>query len=463
MKKALIALFTFSLLLAFIIFLPYTGDITHRLPNAIDPVFYAWNIHHNAYAIFQGFNFVLDTNTFYPLTNTLAYSDTLWGQSPITSVVIWITHNPIFAENIAIIVSFPFAAGAMYLLSFYLTKNIPASILSGLFFAFCYPRLSQIGHLPTVFNFWLPLFILDLLKFLHTGTWKHLVLFLMWYIFAISSSIYFGVFLIPTTAVILTVELIRLIKNKKTNHLKMLIGKVAILFLPFICTLSIFLFPYIRLKAEHPEIKRSIDEMTYLRATPIDYISVLPTSTYLAKFLPNSVNEHVLFPTLTLMTLSLLGLILSIKKRRYYALIFGISAFVSFILSLGNEQSFSIGPFSTGVIKMPYYYLYHAFPVFQVVRVPARLGIFVILAMSALAAIAIAQISKIRMFRLLVAICACVFFVEIWQTNTPFITMPKADSLPEVYTWLKKQPPSTIIAEVPQYAWKINYFVIIKM
>ena len=36
-----------------------------------------------------------------------------------------------------------------------------------------------------------------------------------------------------------------------------------------------------------------------------------------------------------------------------------------------------------------------------------------------------------------------------WQINTPFVTIPLELSIPKVYTWIREQPESMILAEIP--------------
>lgn len=448
MKKSIIGLLAFSILLTVWILLPYSVNIRHGVPNVIDPLFYAWNLSHNADNWFKGFDSLLNTNIFYPLTNTIAYSDTLWGQSFFINPIIWITHNPVLAENIAILLSFPLSAIAMFLLSFYLTKNIAASFISGIFFAFSYPRLSQIGHLPMISSQWLPLFLLYLFKFLEDGKRKNFILLCLWYVLSITSSIYFGVFLIPITVIIIIADFIKHIYLHTVYKYKNKAITVLPVIIPFILVLGIAILPYIRLKAENPDIKRSVDDLTHLRASLRDYASVLPTSLNTFK-LPTNTNEHVLFPSFTLLFLASFGLVTSHKRTRYMMSIVVLIAVSSFILSLGNEQSFTLGSFSTGTVKMPYYYLYKFFPVFQIVRVPARFSIFIILSLSVLAAWGIARIMTRNKSKWVTGIILCTFIIEVWQTDTPFVTIPTKQSIPEVYTWIRKQPEPMIVAELP--------------
>lgn len=448
MRKSLFLYLTAVTLFTLVLFRPFTLHIRNAVVNVIDPLFYAWNLSYNADNWLKGFNTLLNTNIFYPLTNTVAYSDTLWGQSFFLNPVIWLTHNPILAENIAIVLSFPLAAVSMFLLSMYVTGSKPASFAVGIFYAFSYPRLSQIGHLPTISSQWLPLYMFYLFKFLESGKRKNFVLLCIWYLLSITSSIYFGVFLIPITVVVVIGDFIkRLLSHTLHEYKDRVVALLPILF-PFVVILGIVLFPYIRLKAENPEIKRSIDDVTHLRASLIDYITVLPTSlnTYA---LPTNTNEHVLFPTFTLLLLACFGLVTTHKRTRYLMSIFVLIAVTSFILSFGNEQSFTIGSFSTGTLKMPYYYLYKLFPLFQIVRVPARFSIFIILSLCVLAAGGIDHIMKKNKSKWVAGVVLCTFIFEVWQTNTPFVTAPMKQSIPGVYTWIQEQAEPMILAELP--------------
>lgn len=450
MKKGLIAVCFASILIAVALFYPYFLHLTNSLPNSVDPVFYAWNLAYNAHSVFKGFSAMLNTNIFYPLTNTIAFSDTLWAQSIVTNPIIWLTKNPVLAENIAIFISFPLSAIAMFLLSYYVTKNSEASFLAGLFYAFSYPRLAQIGHLPTISNEWLPLYVLYLLKFLDVGKHKNLLLLILWFFLSIASSIYFGVFLIPVTAVIIIFDIVKKIQRNTIQEYLDRLKILGIWIIPFCIVLSIIVFPYIRLKIENPGIKRSIDDLTFLRALPSDYLTVLPTTVLTATHLRKNTNEHVLFPTFTVLALAMFGVYKAWKKQRFLVTTFCVLAVTSLILSLGNEHATHIATFSTSVIRLPYYYIYTYVPIFQIVRVPARLGIFVILSLVLLASIGItAIIGTHKKTRIMTVVILIFFLVEIWQSGIPYVTVPLSPSFPKVYQWIKNYNDRMVLAELP--------------
>ena len=39
--------------------------------------------------------------------------------------------------------------------------------------------------------------------------------------------------------------------------------------------------------------------------------------------------------------------------------------------------------------------------------------------------------------------------MEVWQKNTPFVSIPEKNAIPKVYSWLRAQPEPVVIAELP--------------
>jgi hypothetical protein len=446
MRKQIILIFTFSLILTGLILYPFTAKINNSVVNVIDPLFYAWNLSYNAKTTFQNIEAKLDTNIYYPLTNTLAFSDTLWAQSLFTSPLIWLTNNPVLVENINIYLTFPLSAITMFLLVYWITENSWAAISAGFFYAFSYPRIAQIGHLPFLSSQWLPLVWLFTLMYLKKLKTRYLLAAFTVLILCVGSSIYFGVFILPTLLVIVFIQLFSWIKNKEQSQILKFFRMVIIWLVPMGLIIFITLYPYIRLKIEHPEFSRNLFDTMDLRALPIDFVSVLPTSLIAKVGFPVNTNEHVLYPTLIVGLLSIYGSIKLRKKNPKLTAILLSSAFISLLLSFGAEQNI---PIIQKTIKLPYFYLFKYFPLFQTVRVPARLGIFTLIPICVLAGIALDQIMILTKKSTIIYITLIIYFLEIWQINIPFVQVPLKSSIPEVYKWLVNQPQNTIIAELP--------------
>jgi hypothetical protein len=437
MKKFILMYSVFCIGVTLAILLPFSRMIDHALPNAVDPVFYAWNLSHNTQSALHGFKNLLDTNIFYPEGNTLAFSDTLYAQSLFTAPIIILTKNPVLAENLYILVTFPLAAIAMFFLTYYLTDHALASAIAGIFYAFSIPRLSQIGHMPAVSSQWLPLFFLFLIKYIREGKFRNLLLLFTWYALSIASSVYFGIFLIPLALVTVVTECVKQTRAVLIERMK----TVLIWTLPGIFILIVLLFPYIRLKAEYLTIKRPLEDTVEYSAILTDYVSVLPTSWLGDLGFPVQTNEHPLYPTVTVLTLALLSLWFTSKNNKKIAVSFLCIAAIAFLLSFGPY-------WSRTTIRMPYYYLYQVYPLLGSVRVPARISIFVMLGVSVAAAYTLANILNTR-YRHISIIILLIFLAEIWQIGTPFVSVPLRNNLPPVYNFLNQIPNDSVIVELP--------------
>ncbi len=439
MKKFLFGYVVFTIVVTVAILYPYSTRLTDALPNAIDPVFYAWNLGHNIQSMLAGGKNLLDTNIFYPEANTLALSDTLYAQTILTAPILLLTQNPVLAENLYILSTFVIAAVAMFFLSYWLTRHVAASACSGIFFAFAVPRIAQIGHMPALSSQWMPLFVLFLLKYLETGTWRDLWWTFLFYLLTITSTIYFGIFLIPVAAVAMLVKGIRW-KGIRT---------LAVSILPMFIILIIVLFPYVRLRAEYPGIKRGIDDTARLAAKIADYRTVLPTSWLSDMGMRTATNEEPLYPTLTLALLAATGVWLGWKTHRSHIIFFCLSGLTAFLLSLGPYVDILIGKYQWFHVTAPYYYLYHVFPLLQIVRVPARFSIIVVLSLAGLAAIGLSKLLSKKIMYAASALILLLYLTEVWQVGTPSVRMSTAGNIPEVYRWLADQPDDAIVAELP--------------
>lgn len=421
MKKELLVLIVASSLFTLLIFSPYSLHIRSVLPNAVDPVFYAWNLMHNYTSATHGFKNLMDTNIFYPERNTLALSDTLFAQTVLVSPILALTKNPVFAENLYVLVTFPLAAVSMFLLCFYLTESPWASMLSGIFYAFSVPRIAQIGHMPALSSQWLPLIFLSLIRWIREYKFRHLVWLFFWFLLSITSTMYFAIFLVPLMPIIIFFEL-------KKEKIFLLFRQFLIILIPAIIILGIVLFPYIRLRMDYPGIRRGLDDAARLSAVPVDYLSVLPTSWLADIGFPVNMNERALYPTLTLLILVLF----SLRKKN-----------LSFFILAATACILSFGPYF-GKFRLPYFYLYKIFPLLETIRVPARFSIFVVLGLTVCASYAIAKFEKRKEFIFLLLLS---FLTEIWQIYIPFVKLPT--QIPQIYQYVKQTPDDTIIAELP--------------
>ena len=114
---------------------------------------------------------------FFPTPETMAFSELLLGQLPITAPIQWLTHNPVLANNVAVLLSFPLCALAAHALAYELTRRHDAGLLGGLVFGFSAIRANEIGHVQMLSYYWLPVVLLALHCYLRTPRLRWLALF----------------------------------------------------------------------------------------------------------------------------------------------------------------------------------------------------------------------------------------------------------------------------------------------
>lgn len=450
MYRAIFNLFLFSFLVTILMFAPFSFHIGDRVVNAGDPLFYAWNITHNMQSMSRGFANILDTNIFYPETNTLAYSDTLAAQTVFAIPIYFFTKNAVLAENVYVFLTFPLAALSMFALSYALTKNKAASFVSALFYAFSYARLSQLSHVPAVSSQWLPLVLLFIIQFFERGKFRDLFLSFLFFYASLLSSVYFGVMLGVLYSVILIFYTFAYIRSR--HILADRCKKIGFLLVPALMACLVALYPYIRFWAEHPGVVRSFEEVKRASAHLGDYVSVLPDSLMRLSGLPVETGERALYVTLTLLVLFLIGSRTYRKTKDRKTLILIFLTVLAWLLSLGPYLELLISNTYPLSFTLPYYYLYKLIPFVSIIRVPGRFSILFVLGASALAAIGMDAVTRTMpkaKSRIVLGGILMVFLFEIWQVTMHSVKVPVYANMPAVYKWLEHEPERSILVELP--------------
>ena len=450
MTKKLAGAFLLYLALAVLLTWPLARNAQSHAINAGDPLFYAWNLMHNFYSITRGFENLLSANIFYPNTNTLALSDTLAVQTVIAYPVIWLTRNPLLAVNLYTLLTFPVAGLGMYILIYSLVNNAWSGLIGGAMFAFSMTRFGQLSHIPALSSQWLPYFFYGLYWFLRNGKLRHAVAAGISFILLLGSSVYLGVFAVIIGIIMMGIFSASWVKNKCFSSV--IRGRMKIALIPVIMTSAlsvILMYPYILLKAEHPEITRFLGESSARAAYQKDYYSVTKTSV-ISRILPSNEGERALYPTVALLFLAGLGT--GLWKNKLYRLpilLSGCVAITGLVLSFGPQRPFSIGSLDTGYVTLPYAYLYYLFPLLQILRVPARFSIIFILGLCILSGYGVARITAQKKWILMILGIMLLFFIEIWQYPITLISIPSYNKPPLVYQWIKQQENIRALIELP--------------
>jgi hypothetical protein len=106
-----------------------------------------------------------------------AFSENLVGISPIATPLYWITRNPLTSYNVTLFLTWPLSAFAVYLLVRYVVGREDAALVAGLAYGFTPYRTAEMGHIQMVASFWIPLALLGLHGYLRERRAVWLILF----------------------------------------------------------------------------------------------------------------------------------------------------------------------------------------------------------------------------------------------------------------------------------------------
>jgi hypothetical protein len=210
---------------------------------------------------------------YYPQGNVLAYSDNLWGSAPIY----WLARaffTPETAFQIWMIVVAILNFFAFYLLARSLKMNTWFSGFGSFLFAFCLPRLGQIGHQQLLPQFYSALALFFLFKFIQEKKFKHFLFFEICVYLQVLAGIYLGWFLLLSLPVLILVG--KLFYKDKFSLRPFLDYRILISVLVFFAVLAVTLSPYYSAQKEIGP--RSYSEVETLIPGVRSYVNIASTS-----------------------------------------------------------------------------------------------------------------------------------------------------------------------------------------
>ena len=118
----------------------------------------AWQAH----ALITDPPHLLDTNTLYPFTGTLAYDELDFAPALLAAPIFWLTNNAMLAYNVVTLATFVLAGYGAWLLARALTGSGWAGLVAGTAYALSFYRFDHINHITLVSGQWLPFALLCL-------------------------------------------------------------------------------------------------------------------------------------------------------------------------------------------------------------------------------------------------------------------------------------------------------------
>jgi hypothetical protein len=398
-----------------------------RLGDFGDPLLNSWTLAWVAHAIASSPTTLFDANIFHPEGGALAYSETLLLPALIVAPLSWIGVSPIAVHNLLLLGALVLSGATMFALVRHQTGHDGAAVVSALVFALYPYRIEEFPKVQLQIVWWWPLALLALERGLRASSIRHAIAFAVCAAAQIYSCIYYGIYGGVFTAVVMLVFLSVEGAWRRAAAWRW----SAIATGGAIAIAAPLALPYY--KASSVVGGRALGEIAPYSAEPGDYLRAHPENALYGDDRHPGRAERRLFPGYTTPLLAAIGLVPPIGTATLAYL--GAGA-VAFDLSLGTN---GVG----------YAALHERLTPFQALRVPARFGMFVGLALAVLAGAGVARLCRARSAAIQWAIVIGISALVVAESRMrPQDLRPLPDAAPAVYAWLAAQP-AGVVCEYP--------------
>jgi hypothetical protein len=395
---------------------PLAPGLASRVIAHFDPPFSAWRLARLVHNMAGG-EPLFDGEIFWPAQQTLAYSDAMLAPAVFAWPLLAIGLTPLAVLNLFTLGGVTGSAAAAYVLARRLTGSTGGAVVAGLVFAFAPYRRDHLQHLELQWAFWMPLALWAWHRALDGGRARDAMLCATFVLLQLLSSIYYGLFLAMTMAVICPLTLVW----RRGRIGRGALGGLAAGAVVVAAVAAAYHRPYALARELVGErdpaetVRYSADVSSYLAATPDNILYGALTQS------PGS-NEKRLFPGVAPIALSIVALVPPVSP---VALVYGTAIAVAWDASLGPSGR-------------TYPWLRSWLPALGFVRAPARLAIIVLLGMSVLTAFGLARIARLASGRFVIVAVGAMLILEYSATPLTVQWIPREP--PQLYAWLSWQP-----------------------
>ena len=452
-REAAVVVFAFACLTVIATF-PLVLHLGRALPGDLgDPLFTSWVLGWDADRLRHGLSGFWDAPILFPSRQTLAFAEHMAGIAVFVAPLIWLTGNPILAYDVAFLLTYVLAGSGMYLLAREVTGRRDAAFLAGLAFAFAPLRALHVSHLQVLAWGWMPVALWGLHRYFARRSTFALAVFAAAFTLEALSNGYFLYYLALASAFVVVYELASR-QAPRAERLRAIaaLAAAAAFILVFVGAVAL---AYISVREQYG-VRRPYGDWINFSADLRSYVSVPATARLWAGWLNgDTLPERQLFPGLVT-SLCAAAALWPGRPRRGITLLYGALAAAAFVLSLGPEPA----AWSHRLLPAgPYAWLVRLVPGMDGLRVPARLGVVVLMALCVLAAIGAARLleSLPRPWRITAVVAlGAAMVAEGWAAP---LTMAPVDPHGRpgdrsAYRWLAQQPPGAAI-ELPILEWSI--------
>ena len=369
-------------LLAVAMHWPLPLHMTRDVPRDVgDPLVQAWEVGWGGHALLHQPLDYFQANTFWPLHDSLAFSDALAGYAPAGTLGSGVT-AAVLRYDILFLFAYALCFLGAWLLARELGTGRAGAAVAGAAFAYAPWRLEQDGHLHVISSGGIPLAVFLLVRGYRRE--RAGVVLAGWLVAAWQLSIGFTLGLqLAYLLLALGAAAIVLLVRRRRRLGRALVAVTAAGVIAFALTGVLLGRPYMRVLDDHPEAKRSTAQVAELSGPLVSFAAAPEQNLVWGKATKPvrddlaSVPEQTLFPGVAILGLALAGLFWSVYTRSL-RLGLGAAVVVFAVLSLGFDTHHSH--------LYPYRLLYELAPGWKGIRVPGRITTLTSLALALLAA-----------------------------------------------------------------------------
>jgi F5/8 type C domain len=452
-REATLVIFAFAGLAVLATF-PLVFHLGRALPGDLgDPLFSSWILGWDAERLRHGLSGIWDAPILFPSRHTLAFAEHLLGIAVFVAPVIWVSNNPVLAYDIAFLLTFVLAGCGMYLLARELTGRRDAAFLAGLAFASGPVRALHLSHLQVLAWGWMPIALWGLHRYFSRRSIAALMIFAAAFTIEALSNGYFLFFLAMAAVFVVAYELVSRPWDR-ADRVRALAALTAAAVVILVVVGAVAL-AYISVREQYG-VRRPYRDWLLFSADVRSYVSVPGTVKLWSGWLNGDrAPERQLFPGLVTAICAVAALWPGRTRRRIVWLYSGIGA-TAFVLSLGPEPA----AWSHRLSANPFLSLARMVPGVDGLRVPARIGVLVLLALCVLAALGLSRLlahlaPRTRMAA--VVALGVAIFAEGWAAPIQMASFDAGGRAEDrsAYRWLAQQPPGAAI-ELPILEWSIT-------
>lgn len=464
MLKKLLCLYFVALLIFLLSAIYITYPLIFHLGNAAvdlgDSYFIAWVMNWNIHAFFTNPLSIFNAPIYYPYVNSLAFSESFITSSILAIIPLKLIGQPIFAVNFTLISSIFMVGFSTFILSFYITKNFLASVLSGLILVFSPAFLDKEVHIQILSIQWVPLSILCFLIFTKVFRTRYLFLSLLFFLLQLYNSFLPGYFLFSFYFIYLL-----FLGLYKRNVFKKIFTKNTLLLviLTFVLILPLAK-PYYDVYKEY-DGARNIRDSIHFALQPEDLIypnqqtRLQPLLLQISNFKNYSRYDEVKYGYIGLIfsilsVITVIYFIKTIRKKDLMLKSFLTTGIFGLILSFGPALHFNREtihwPFP---IILPYAFFYYIIPGFKGFRNSERWEILFVFCLSIGIAIFLNQTLKLNKKRIIIYLFLILAVIAEFNFPMQIFSIPQVKDFPKVYAWLNSTPKNSAYINMPIYNW----------